>query len=198
MNDANIDPSQLPDEPFGLFYAWWRGDPLPEVARPDSMEVEFAGTDHDLAEVSGILSSDLEARRREGHRPYLARVGGEIIGWGWSATAGFEIGELGITASLPPGNRYLWDFVTLPAWRGRGVYSALIQAILRDDTDADRFWVGHDAPNVASGRGITKAGFQKAGEVYVVEGSAVFVPAGPGDRASEAASMLGLPLFTYP
>lgn len=196
MNGANIDPSQLPDEPFGLFYAWWRGDPLPDVARPDGMEVEFAGADHDLAEVSGISLADLQTRRREGHRPYLARIGGEIVGWGWMATAGFAIGELGITAALPSGNRYLWDFVTLPEWRGQGIYSALIQAILHDEADADRFWVGHDAPNVASGRGIVKAGFRKVGEVYVVEGAAVYVPTGPGDRAREAASILSLPVLS--
>jgi GNAT superfamily N-acetyltransferase len=198
MHHADIDPSQLPDEPFGLFYAWWRGDDLPEVAGPTDMEVRLEDADHDLSDVSGISLADLRGRQRKGHRPYVACIGGEIAGWGWSATAGFEIGELGISASLPHGNRYLWDFVTLPAWRGQGIYPALIQAMLQDDTDADRFWVGHDAPNVASGRGITKAGFQKVGEVYVVESKAVYVPVGPEDRAREAASMLGLPLFTYP
>lgn len=196
MRYADIDPSQLPDEPFGLFYAWWRGDPLPELAGPSGMKVESAHDDHPLSEVSGISLADLETRRREGHRPYLARIGEEIVGWGWLATEGFEIGELDITASLPPGNRYLWDFVTLPAWRGQGVYPVLIQAMLRDDTDADRFWVGHDAPNVASGRGITKAGFKKVGEVYVVESIPVYVSAEPDDRAREAASILRLPVLS--
>lgn len=197
MNHTDIDPLRLPDEPFGLFYAWWRGDPLPELTRPDGMEVETAGDDSELSEVSGISLADLAARRREGHRPYLARAGGEIVGWGWLATVGFEIGELGINASLPPGNRYLWDFVTLPKWRGQGIYPLLIQAMLHDEASAERFWVGHDAPNVASGRGITRAGFQKVGEVYVVDGVALYVPTGPDNRAREAAAMLGLPLISY-
>jgi hypothetical protein len=92
----------------------------------------------------------------------------------------------------------LWDFMTLPEWRGKGVYPALIQAMLHDEAGAERFWVGHDVPNVASGRGITNAGFQKVGEVYVVEGDAVYVPLGPDDRAQAAAAMLGLPLITHP
>ncbi len=63
--------------------------------------------------------------------------------------------------ALTPSDRALWDFVTFEAWRGRGIYPLLLQAILRtEQSEAERFWIGHRADNDASKRGILKAGFQ--------------------------------------
>ena len=61
---------------------------------------------------------------------------------------------------ITPPNRGLWDFFTLDKWRGRGIYPHLLQAILRSEqSEAEKFWLGHRADNYPSKRGIEKAGF---------------------------------------
>ncbi len=164
---ATASPSPLADQPAtpGLFvgpwYAWWPGDPLPALpALPDFAAAPTAD-DHALAALSGSDDVTLEGRRRADNQPYLATLNGTPVAYGWSASATVEIGELGLTFALPPGDRYLWDFATLPAWRGRGIYPHLLQAILRHGTASQaRHWIGHEPDNLASTRGILKAGFR--------------------------------------
>ena len=99
-----------------------------------------------------------------GHRPWLARIGKVPVGWGWVAAREAEIQELGFSFALLPGDRYLWDFTMLPAWRGHDVNPALLQAILVEG--ATRFWIGHDRDNAASARGMAKAGFREVGTAH--------------------------------
>ena len=96
---------------------------------------------------------------------------------------------------LPPGERYLWDFATLPEWQGRGVYPRLLQAIIRLEADAvQRLWIGHDADNDASRKGIERAGFQVVGAVYGDPGRMWIDPLGALERSQAAARLVGLPL----
>lgn len=183
------------NEPFGLFYAWWRGDPLPRIDGPDGLtiapvaelEAERAGIDVDAREI--------KTRIEQGNRLYVGCVGGEVVGWGWSASVTASIGELGIHLDLPPGNRYLWDFVTLPDWRGHGIYPRLLQSILIHERDAERFWVGHDYDNAPSGRGILRAGFQPVGAIYEDDRERYFSSSGHPERALLAAELLGVPVI---
>mgnify|MGYP001359646024 CR=1 FL=1 len=116
------------------------------------------------------------------------------MGWGWVATREAEISELGLTIALPPGNRYLWDFVTRPAWRGRGIYPSLLQAIVARE-GATRYWIGYDEGNLASARGVARAGFVRVGSVLRAgDGGLAFAPDGPPERARAAARLLGLPV----
>jgi hypothetical protein len=124
------------------------------------------------------------------------------VAYGWSAHRSAVIGELGITLRLSDGERYLWDFVTLPEWRGRGIYAGMLQAIPAQEADAHRFWIGHDFDNRASARGILKAGFQPVNALYrTAEGRFVLyaypeVEGRPAvlKRAAAGAEVLGLPL----
>jgi RimJ/RimL family protein N-acetyltransferase len=104
-----------------------------------------------------------------------------------------SIGELGIDAALPPGNRYLWGFVTAPDWRGRGIYPRLLQAILAGDSDGDRFWIGHEPGNDASARGIHRAGFSPIGEVFAeLSGRRWLEPAAQADRIAACTAIFGI------
>ena len=186
----------LPGEPAGPLYTWWRGDPLVELPALPGLAIERARELDLLAELSGLPLSEVQARVDAGHRPYLARLDGTPVAYGWVATRSASIGALGISFSVPLRNRYLWDFVTLPRWRGRGIYPRLLQAILRREEEADRFWIGHDAPNVASARGILKAGFTRVGEIYwLPDGSLAMAAVGSRDRARAGAALLGLRLL---
>lgn len=186
--------SQSPSsQPFGLFYTWWRGDPLPELPGVAGLSVEPVAGDRAGEAAIELDPAEIQERVRQGHGLYVAHVSGEVVAWGWSATSTAAIGELGLTIVLPPENRYLWDFVTLPRWRGRGIYPQMLQAILGHEEDVERFWVGHDFSNVASGRGIIRAGFQLVGKLYPVNDEGfVLVSIDDPDRTRIAALILGV------
>lgn len=178
----------------GRFYAWWRGDPLPSLAANADLAMAPSMNASFVTDMTGMDIDEVRERVERGHQPWLARAGGEPAGWGWIATREAGISELEIAITLPPGERYLWDFVTAPSWRGRGVYTALLQAMLTQE-EAARYWIGHDEGNVPSARGIVKAGFGEVGVVGRMEnGRLAFAPNGPADRAGAAAALLGLPM----
>ena len=191
--DERTEAGECP-ELVGHFYAWWRGDPLPPLAPVPGLTTAPGEDERLVARLSGIGEGAVRERVRRGHRPWLARIAGEPAGWGWVAAGEAGIPELGVAFTLSPGDRYLWDFVTLPSWRGRGVYPALLRAILAQE-GAERFWIGHDRGNAASARGIAKAGFREVGAAYrLPDGRLVFVPSGPTDRVVAAAMLLGRPI----
>lgn len=127
------------------------------------------------------------------HQLWLARVDSAAVGWGWSAQRELSIGELGIDRPIASGNRYLWDFFTIPTWRGRGIYPRLLQEIVTRDLAAERFWLGHDMGNLPSWRGIARAGFRDVGALYrQPDGSFILIPTQPGDFAAAAAALFAI------
>lgn len=187
-------------EIVGPWYAWWPGDPLPALPALPGFVAGPVMDDAAFAAASGLPPTEIAARRAVGDRPYLATVGGEAVGWGWSATRRLAIGELGIARTLPPHDRYLWAFETAEAWRGRGVYPLLLQAILRHEApEGARSWIGHDPGNVSSARGIARAGFCRVGVLYRSPGGDfTLIPTGPLDRARVGAALLGATVHADP
>ena len=193
---SQSDSSNAPGDFVGPWYVRWPGDELPVLPPVSGFAVAPADDDGILAALAGIALAEVVARRRAGNRPYLARLGGEPVALGWSTGTAVEIGELDLAFTLPPGNRYLWGFVTLPAWRGRGIYPRLLQAILRAEGDEVRAWIGHEPHNDASARGILKAGFGCVGNVFrTSDGSFALTPTGPGEHAEAGAALLGAALL---
>jgi GNAT superfamily N-acetyltransferase len=184
-------------EPFcvGVLYVWKRGDPLPAVDVPAGFSVVRSERPEVLARIGGIDRDEVESRIRDGHVPYVASVSGGPVAYGWSAWRRASIGELGLSFELAPGDRYLWDFMTMPDWRRRGIYRRMLQEILKVERDAaSRFWIGHDLDNVPSGKGILGAGFTTVGGVWIVDGEPVFKAHGGHGDAPEAADLLKMPL----
>jgi GNAT superfamily N-acetyltransferase len=120
-----------------------------------------------MAKLAHLEVGEVVRRLDEGHHIFLMRVDEVPAGYGWSATGPAHIGGLALHLRVPTGERYLWDFVTLPAFRGRGLYPLLLQEIVRrQSSEAAWFWIGHEPDNEASRRGILKAGFRLAGQVW--------------------------------
>ena len=117
--------------------------------------------------------------------------------YGWVATLSASIGELSLEFSLPASDRYLWDFVTLPEWRGRGIYPRLLQGIVEaEGVQAERFWIIHAPENAASGSGVTKAGFESVGDLsFLREAGVGTVALARADRARVGAALLGVQFF---
>jgi GNAT superfamily N-acetyltransferase len=193
-HDPRVGSETLGD-PIGLFHTWWRGNPLPDF--PVYPGLAIGRTDDVLliASMSGIDVGLIWERFRRNHQPWLARIDGEPVACGWIATGDLSIGELGLAVELEATSRYLWDFQTLPPWRGRGIYPRLLQAIIDHHAAAERFWVGHDLDNIASARGIAKAGFCQVGAVFrMPDGSLALTPKGSVDHAAAACAQFGIQL----
>ena len=176
---------------------WWRGDPLPPLASLPGMTVATC-TDTDLiASINAIDPAEVRDRLDAGHRVYIASIDATPVSYGWVASVDASIGELGLQFALPDRDRYLWDFATLPDWRGRGIYPRLLQAILASEVSdgAERFWIIHAPENLPSGAGIVKAGFRAVSELSFSRGSGVGSRAVEmHDRASVGAEVLGVTL----
>lgn len=149
------------------------------------------------AEVMAALQQrsvgEIEQRLALGHRPYVAWMDGEAAAWGWIATESATIGELAVEFAIPFGDRYLWNFVTLPRFRGRGIYPRLLEGIVdAESREGVRFWIAYAPENHASEAGIRKAGFALVAELsFDLAGTAVVKDLRPGGGA-EASRLLGL------
>ena len=132
------------------------------------------------------------------HRPYVAYMHNTPVAAGWSATDQAEFAEGLVHFRIPAKNRYFYFFVTLPEWRNRGIYTHLLQTILRiESAENERFWILHEMVNTASARAIAKAGFQLTSKVCILsDDTPCFVPESKDiERARAGASVFGLPLI---
>jgi GNAT superfamily N-acetyltransferase len=118
-----------------------------------------------MAALQSRTVHEMTQRFADGHRAYVAWRAGEAAAWGWVATRTARIGELESTFGIPAGERYLWNFVTLAAHRGQGIYPRLLNGIVAAESDANQYWVAYAPENHASGTGIRKAGFVDVAEL---------------------------------
>lgn len=115
-----------------------------------------------VAAYEGVKPRDLRARCGRGSRCIALARDGEVMSFCWTSSGRERIGESECDLELPPGIVYIWDCATLPPYRGRGLYSALLQHIVAELQRASyqRVWIGSSWSNHASRRGIVKAGFE--------------------------------------
>ena len=116
-----------------------------------------------LARVMGMEDHTPIARRFErGKRCYAGFHGDEIVTYGWVTFDEETIGELGLTARMRAGESYIWDCATPPPYRGKRLYPALLAHILSvlAAEGIRRAWLGTDADNLPSQKGVALVGFQ--------------------------------------
>lgn len=146
-----------------------------------------------MAALQGRTLDEMAGRFADGHHAYVGWLGDEPAAWGWMATRRAEIGELNASFSLPDGHRYLWNFVTLPLHRGKGLYTHLLNEIVRmQSTDAEIFWIAYAPENRASERGIHKAGFRTIATLSFDENANAAVAGLSEADGALAAELLGL------
>ncbi len=176
------------------FAARHRRDPVPGIEALPGLVVRRIDDAELMAALQGRVPEHMARRFDAGHRAYVAYRDGAPAAWGWVATKTAEIGELGSTFQVPHGERYLWNFVTIAAHRGLGIYPRLLDAIVRAESrDAERFWIAYAPENHASGAGIRRAGFVDLAELsFDADGHAALNAIAPGG-ARVASRVLGLP-----
>lgn len=180
------------------FATFWTEDTLTPIASLPGLTAGSAFDWDELAEVNRISQAEVINRINNGHHPYVARINGQPVAYGWLATSKVSIGELDINVELPPDDRYLWDFATLPDWQGRGLYPRLLQAILEQEIqNAKRFWIIHAPENLPSAAGMSKAGFEFVGQLsFTADGKVGLAPYPDStERARIGADLLQVPLI---
>jgi len=180
------------------FATFWTEDTLIPIESLPGFTAGPAFDWNELAEINHITRTEVINRQMNGHRPYVARMDGQPVAYGWLATSKVSIGELDINVELPPNDRYLWDFATLPDWQGCGLYPRLLQSILEQEIqNAKRFWIIHAPENLPSGAGMSKAGFEFVGQLsFTLDGKVGLAAyADSTERACIGADLLQVPLI---
>jgi len=137
---------------------------------------------------------EIRARLHAGRIGCGAWVEGVLAAYGWISFHEETIGELNLRMHLLPGEAYIWDCATLPAYRGQRLYSALL-VFMWDELRAEhvtRVWIGADLENEPSQRGIERAGFKRVADLAEARAAgkrmvwAVPYPGAPESLVAEA------------
>ena len=122
-----------------------------------------------LAAAGRDISTEILNRFENGRRCYTAWVDGQLAAYGWVSQNEEYIGELSLRIKLVPGEAYIWDCVTIPAFRHRHLYSSLLVHIV-DELQGEnlcRAWIGANQDNEVSQRGIANAGFHHVADLGI-------------------------------
>ncbi len=122
-----------------------------------------------LATSTGLSPEGIIRRLESGRQCYAAWAADQAVAYGWVSFQYEDIGELNLRIRLLPGEAYIWDCATLPAFREKGLYSALLGYILRQlhAQTLCRVWIGADHDNIASQKGMARAGFQHVADLVI-------------------------------
>lgn len=177
---------------------WWRDDTLPILPPLQSFSAHISTDTALIAKMNDISVQEVDARMQNGNHAYVAFIGETPVAYGWVATQHAGVREIQLSFTLPPHNSYLWDFQTLPEWRGRGIYPHFLQAILRQEMDkVERFWILYKPGEIAAEKSIRKAGFHFLGELVLTEGHVSGITLfNNSERAHIGATILNLPVVT--
>ena len=113
--------------------------------------------------------SEITKRLESGRQCYAAWMDGQVVAYGWVSFTEEDIGELNLRIKLLPGEAYIWDCMTLPAFREKLLYSTLLIYILGElrAQSLCRAWIGADLDNVPSQKGIARAGFHHVANLVI-------------------------------
>jgi len=134
--------------------------------------------------VGSDSSTEILKRFESGRRCYATQLDGnparnigeiqrnerdKFVAYGWVSFNEEFIGELNLRLRLLRGEAYIWDCATLPDFRQKHLYSALL-AFIVGELRAEKFrrvWIGADLENTVSQRGISRAGFIHVADLVV-------------------------------
>lgn len=122
-------------------------------------------------EKSGVYPpGDAANRLQAGREAFVGEVetpdGPLMVTYGWLALTAEPLGNTGCSFDPPPGEAYLYDFATVPEYRGHGFYPALLRYLVADlaKRGIRRAWIGTAPGNYPSMRSISRAGFTKVAD----------------------------------
>lgn len=104
-------------------------------------------------------------RLRHGDEFFGWLTGGEVVSFGWVTYRDRKVGPVQLAEM--PGRAFLYNFHTLEAQRGRGLYPALLGAMrsILGRESVSELIIDVNTRNTASMRGIEKAGFLSVAQI---------------------------------
>lgn len=163
-----------------------------EVSEADASAIRAVAAD------LGRDADLVEQRLARGCRCFVARVEGEVAGYGWLSTGPEWIGEPRLEIRPGPGEGYIWNCVTLAPHRRKGVFTSLLRGITAKarESGLGRVWVGSVA--IPAERAVGPAGFQPALHFETTHFAGVgwlrVSPSGDPELAREALKVMGVQL----
>ena len=99
-------------------------DEEPALVMP-RLHVDFRRLTLDLAPAlaaspASLTLTEITKRLENGRQCYAAWVDGQVVAYGWVSLEEESIGELNLRIKLLPGEAYIWDCATSPAFREKG------------------------------------------------------------------------------
>ena len=121
-----------------------------------------------LAAAMGAEGDLVPQRMARGVRCYGAWIDEKLAGYGWLSVGPEWIGEIHLEVSPRPNEGYVWNCVTVPEFRRRGVFRALLLGISEQARRLGlrRLWLGSVA--IPAETAIGPAGFKPALETLVL------------------------------
>lgn len=156
---------------FGTIWALDLDGPISVITPLIPATFRHAGPESALALATVMGSSPPEVYKRfvTGRSCFTAWFEGELVAYSWVSFNEEFIGELRLRLRLLPGEAYIWDCVTLPAFRQKRVFTALLVYVLQElrSEPICRVWIGANLDNLPSQRGIDRAGFHRVADLVV-------------------------------
>jgi hypothetical protein len=118
-----------------------------------------------LTEIGPFDPADGLERLRRGDRCYTVSIGGRLVHYSWVQRSGVHpITEAGIPVPVRDGEFWIYNCRTSDLARGKGIYPATLDRIVRDcfDQGCHTAWIYTSLENAASQKGILRAGFRQA------------------------------------
>jgi hypothetical protein len=141
---------------------------VPELPRNYQLTFKSVEDIDLIAELNNLPHEEVRRRLANDNNVYVAYYKNQPAAFGWSGSGKAFIGELNHEMILPFQHKYLWNFRTIEKFRGLGIYPQLLQHILRSEShNTECFWILHSPENLASQKGIIKAGFRLIGQVSI-------------------------------
>lgn len=178
---------------------------LADEVAPDPASGEAPEPPADVAEAGALAAAevaeamggrpveDVAGRLRAGSRCFVARVDGSVACYGWLTSGGEWIGEMDRRLALGSDEAYIWDCATLAPHRRRGLYGALLRAMLQTlaGEGCRRAWIGSNLSNEPSVRAFARVGFRPVAHLSywrVGSASGFVITAGPGANPADVAT----------
>lgn len=159
-----------------MLYAFTKQDMIPSFPLPGNLEIRESDSPELMSGLGQISLIEAVSRFGNENKAFVAYWNDVPAAFGWMAMGKARIGELNHEFILPEWHRYLWNFRTLPDFRGRGIYPHILQHILATEKEhTDCFWIMHAPENNSSQKGILKAGFRFVSMVSVIDANQVIV-----------------------
>jgi len=167
MVSAEDDPHQ-----GGTIWALNLDEPAPVITPLVAATFRQVGSESALAvgtALGGDTTGEVLRRFETGRRCYTVWVEGALAAYGWVSINEEYVGELNLRLWLLPGEAYIWDCATVPAFRRRHLYSGLLAHMVGElrAENLCRAWIGADLDNMASQLGIARAGFRHVADLVV-------------------------------